>query len=74
MSAIWYDHKMPSFLGIAPSYSFHELPEIHQEVPTPYAAAMAEIKAREMLLGAGWVEHNTELAHRFWEHKKPWWL
>lgn len=74
MSAIWYDHKMPSFLGIAPSYSFHELPEIHQEAPTPYAVAMQELKIREKLYGAQWFKHNAELAHVLWERKKPWFL
>lgn len=74
MAAIWHESSAPSWLGIKPSYSFHDLPEIHQEAPAQYAAAMAEIRAREMLLGVGWLKHNAEQAHAAWQHKKPWWL
>lgn len=63
---------MPGFLAPAPRFSFHELPEIHQEAPAAYAAAMAEIRARELALGAGWFRHNAERAHELWELRKPW--
>lgn len=74
MSASWHDDDKPSFLGFAPQFSFYELPEIHQEAPTPYQAAMEEIRIREKLFGRQWFQHNAELAHQFWEMKKPWWL
>lgn len=68
---------MPSFLGIAPSFSFYEATQIIEpvEIACPaYAAAMAEIRIREKLIGENWFKHNTELAHAFWEMKRPWWL
>lgn len=65
---------MPAFLGIAPKFSFYELAEIHQEAPTPYAAAMRDMKIREAMLGAEWFKHNTELSQTFYQMKKPWWL
>lgn len=77
MSAMWHDHGFPSFLGIAPSFSFHELPEVHMkvEIAAPcYTEAMVEMSEREQLLGAVWSQHNGELAHAFYERKKPWWL
>lgn len=74
MAAIWHESNTPSWLGVGPSYSFVDLPEIHQVAPASYEAARAEMRAREMLLGAEWFQHNTELAHTFWERKKPWWL
>lgn len=76
MSAIWHDNGMPSFLGIKPSFSFHELAEIHVEAPTPYQCAMEDLRIREALLGydSDWHQHNAELAHSFYEMKKPWWL
>ena len=74
MSAIWHDTGAPSFLGIAPRFSFYELAEIHQEAPSPYEAAMREMKIREEFLGEEWFLHNAELSHRFWLANKPWWL
>lgn len=77
MSAIWHDHGQPSFLGIAPSFSFYETAQIIEpvEIACPsYAVAMQEIRIREKLLGDGWFKHNAELSHIFWEMKKPWWL
>lgn len=74
MSATWHDHGMPSFFGVAPRFSFYEVAEIHQEAPAPYAAAMEEIRWRERMLGAEWFKHNAELAHQFYEMKKPWYL
>lgn len=74
MSSIWHDHGKPSFLGIPPSFSFHELAEIHQEAPAAYIAVMEDLRVREKLYGASWFQHNTELSHIFWEAKKPWWI
>lgn len=74
MSAIWHDSGAPSFLGLAPRFSFYDLPEIHQEAPAPYQAAMEDIRIREALLGVQWFKHNAELAYRFYQMKKPWWM
>lgn len=74
MGAIWHDSGVPSFLAPPPRFSFHELPEIHQEAPQAYAAAMAELRAREMALGAGWTQNIAKRAHELWRLKRPWWL
>lgn len=74
MSAYWHDAQMPSWAGGVTSYSFHDLPEIHVDAPYAYQVAMEEMQMREKLLGGEWFKHNTELAHYFWEMKKPWWL
>jgi hypothetical protein len=74
VSAISHDSGQPSFLGVAPRFSFVDLPEIHQEAPAPYQAAMEDMRIRERLLGAGWFKHNAVLAHTFFEMKRPWWL
>jgi hypothetical protein len=74
MGAIWHDSGVPGFLAPAPRFSFHELPEIHQEAPASYRAAMEELRALEMARGAGWDKHNAELAHSFYMMKRPWWL
>ena len=74
MSAIWHDHGKPSFFGFAPSFSFYELAEVHQEAPTPYAAAMREMKIREEILGQKYYQDIAELGHDFFEMKRPWWL
>ena len=61
-------------MGIGPEFSFYEMAEIHQEAPTPYQAAMEDLRIREKLLGVGWFKHNAELSHSIWERHKPWWL
>jgi hypothetical protein len=61
-------------LGIAPKFSFYELPEIHQEAPAPYYAAMREIRIREEILGPQYYKDMAILAHAFFELKRPWWL
>ena len=65
---------MPSWAGGVISYSFDGSPEIHAEAPQAYEAAMEEIHLRERLLGKEWFKHNAELAHDFYEMKKPWYL
>ena len=74
MSAIWHDNGLPSFLGIAPKFSFYDLPEIHQEAPAPYEIAMREIKIMEEMMGQDWFKNNAVLAHTFFEMKRPWYL
>jgi len=74
MTAIWHDTSVPGFFAPVPQFSFHELPEIHQEAPAAYAAAMAEMRARERAFGAAWYRHNAELAMRAWARRRPWWL
>jgi hypothetical protein len=74
LSAIWRDSGQPSFLGIGPRFSFYELAEAHQEAPSPYQAAMEDMRIREQLLGGEWFRHNTDLAHQFWLMKRPWWF
>jgi len=73
MAGMWHESSVPGFFATRPMFSFHELPEIHQEAPAAYAAAMSEIRAREMVLGAGWFRNNAEVAHEWWERKRPWW-
>jgi hypothetical protein len=74
VSAIWHDSGAPSFLGIGPQFSFYEMAEVHQEAPSPYAIAMAELRLREELLGKEWFIHNAEVAHSWFQRKKAWWL
>ena len=74
MGAIWHDNKMPSFLGIPPSYSFQDIAEIVIPAPESYAEARARMQAWERKMGGAWFQHNAELAHVLWERKKPWWL
>lgn len=76
MSAYWHDDGTPSFLGGVLSYSFVDTPEIHAEAPSPYMAAMEDLRIREALLGfdADWHKHNAEQAHQAYVRKKPWWL
>lgn len=65
---------LPGLLPERLGFSFYDPPQIIAECPIGYAAAMAEIKARDTLLGVGWLRRNAELAHEFWDRKKPWWL
>jgi hypothetical protein len=74
VSAIWHDHGQPSFLGIAPRFSFFDLAEVHQEAPASYQAVMEDVRLRERMLGVDWFRHNAALAHVFWLRKRPWWL
>lgn len=74
MTSMWHDSGLPSFLGFKPNFSFHELPEIHQEAPSPYTQAMVEMHEREELLGAVWFRRNAEQAHVAWLRHRPWWL
>ena len=74
MAAMWHDHGAPSFLGIKPSFSFHELPEIHVEAPMPYAEARMDMQWLEALRGAVWYERHVEQVQALWAMKRPWWL
>ena len=74
MSAIWHDSGIPSFLAPPPRFSFHDLPEVVQEAPASYQAVLAEMRARDRVLGAGWLQHNAVLAHEFYQMKRDWWV
>jgi hypothetical protein len=74
MGAIWHDIKLPSFLGVPPSYSFLDISEIIAPAPESYAEARQRIQRWERKLGAAWYTHNAELAHQFYIAKRPWWL
>ena len=74
MSAIWVDGRQPSFLGIAPSFAFHDLPEIHAIVPAAYEVARMELQMIDEARGPQWSIHNAELAHSFYMAKRDWWM
>ena len=74
MSAIWHDSGVPSFFAPSPRFSFHDLPEVVQEAPVAYQAVLAEMRARDLARGAGWLQHNAALAQRFYQMKRDWWL
>lgn len=74
VSAIWHDHGMPSFLGIAPSYSFFDVAEIVEREPQTHAEWRAQMQCWERKFGHGWYQHNAQLAWQFWRAKRPWWL
>lgn len=74
MSAIWHDHGMPSFLGIAPQYSFFDIAEVVQPAPETYAEARLRLQAWERKVGAVYMQHNAELSHLFYMSKRAWWL
>jgi hypothetical protein len=74
LSAIWHDHGLPSFLGTAPRFSFFDVAEIVQPAPAVYEARRERMQRWERKMGAGWFQHNAELAKVFWQMKRPWWL
>ena len=74
MAAIWVDSRQPSFLGLAPSFAFHDLPEIHAIAPAAYEVARLELQMMDEIRGAAWNVHNAELAHSFYMSKRAWWL
>jgi hypothetical protein len=74
MSAIWHDHGQPSWLAIAPSFSFHNIAEITQPAPESYAKAMAEMRSWEEFMGCTYYQEQGRRAWALWQIKKPWWL
>ena len=74
MASIWHDHGKPSFLGIPPSYSFHDLAEIVQPAPESYAEARAKMQAWERRLWAVFYQDISVRAYVLWQLKRPWWL
>ena len=74
MSAIWIDSKQPSFLGIAPSFAFHELAEIHAFAPATYEVSRMELQWVDEKRGPQWNIYNAEVAHGFYIRKRPWWV
>jgi hypothetical protein len=74
MGAIWHDTGAPSFLGLPPSYSFHDLAEIVVPAPASYEQARARLQAWERRLGGAFYSHNAERAYELWQLKRPWWL
>ena len=74
MAAIWHDSGSPSWLGIPPSFSFHDLPEIHQLAPIEYQQAMKEIHEMERRMGVAYYWHNADLAYSWFKRKQPWYL
>ena len=74
MAAIFHDSGMPSFLAPPPRFSFIDIAEIVAPAPEQYAEARSRYMRWERKMGNVWFEHNHELAMRFWEAKRPWWL
>lgn len=74
MSAIWHDHGMPSFLGIAPRFSFIDIAEIVAPAPEQYAEARERLQRWERKMGAAWYKNNARLSYDIWQTKRPWWL
>lgn len=74
MSAIWHDHGLPSFMGVGPRYSFFDVAEIFAPAPEQYAEARARMQAWERRVGAVYLQHNAEWAHKMWMLHRPWWL
>lgn len=72
MGAIWYDHGQPSFLGIAPSFSFIDVAEVIAPAPESYAEARQRLQAWERKVGAVYMRHNAAMAYFAWQAKKPW--
>lgn len=61
-------------MGMGPRFSFFDIAEIVVPAPESYAEARARLQRWERKMGAGYYQHNAELAYIFWQHKKPWWL
>ena len=72
MSTIWHDDAQPSFLGIAPRFSFFDIAEIVVHAPEQYEQARARLQAWERKLGCVFYQHNAELAYEFYRMKRPW--
>ena len=74
MGAIWHDSKMPSFLGIPPSYSFQDIAEIVEPAPASYQEARARMQVWEQRQGAAFYQSNAKRAYELWQLRRPWWL
>ena len=74
MTAIWHASGAPSFLGIAPSFSFQDVAEIVAPAPRSQQEARARMRRWERRLGAVWYQHNAALARQFYDAKRAWWL
>jgi hypothetical protein len=74
MAAIWHQSAYPPIFHPPPMFSFRDVAEIVAPAPEDYAEARASMQAWERKMGAAWYQHNANLAHAFWEMKKPWWL
>ena len=72
MSAIWHDHGMPSFLGVPPSFSFHELAEVIEFAPIGYEVAMMKLREADLLHGEAWIKHNAKRAYYNYRMKRAW--
>lgn len=74
MGAIYHDSGLPSFIAPGPKFSFFDVTEIHQAAPESYEEARVRLQAWECRFGAVWYRHNANLAHQFWQLRRPWWL
>lgn len=72
MGAIWHDHGQPSFLGIAPAFSFFDIAQVIAVEPESYAEARQRLQAWERKVGAAYMQHNAKMAYDAWQRHKPW--
>ena len=74
MAAIFHDHGLPSFLGFAPRFSFHDLAQVEALEPIGHKMARIEMELRRSEFGDAWYAHNDDMAQNAWQRHKPWWL
>lgn len=74
MSSIWHDSKLPSFLGVPPSFSFYEQAQVEIPAPTEWAMAQKYRHAMQWELGPDFHWEVFKRAHEVYLSKRPWWL
>ena len=74
MAASFHESPFLSIFSPAPSFTFHDLPQIEVLESVSYHEARMEMQLREATFGPAWFLHNGEMAQAAWQRHKPWWL
>lgn len=74
MSAIWHDSKLPSFLGVPPSFSFYDQAQIEEPAPIEYSLAQQYRHFIQKDFGPNFHYDVGKRAHEVYLSKREWWV